>query len=158
MVKKFGLNEFGQQFSDDDVCLEEIKKLRFPGGIFCKSCKKITKHYRLEKRKIYTCKYCRTQVAPLRGTIFEKSTTSLRLWFYCIFLMTYTRADISVKKLQKELGVTYKTAWRMYKNVRKLMEQNNGDLLAPLPEVSMLHRWTFFNKLEIKVVEKEENV
>ena len=50
---------------------------------------------------------------PTAGTIFHKSSTSLHLWFYAMYLMTSTRCGISAKQLERELGVTYKTAWRM---------------------------------------------
>ena len=52
------------------------------------------------------------------GTIFEKSTTSLHLWFYAIYLIASTRCGISAKQLERELGVTYKTARRMIKRIR----------------------------------------
>lgn len=69
----------------------------------------------------YACSYCGTHIAPLAGTVFQKSTTSLRLWFYAMFLMISTRSGVSAKQLQRELGVTYKTAWRMFKQIRMLM-------------------------------------
>jgi len=76
------------------------------------------------------------------------------MWFYCMFLLTQTRADISAKQLQRELGVTYKTAWRMYTQMKALMAQNNGDLLFEADE--KIRKWTFFNRIEISVVEKQE--
>jgi transposase-like protein len=57
------------------------------------------------------------------GTIFENSATSLRLWFQAINLMASTRCGISAKQLERELGVTYKTAWRMLNEVRSLFDQ-----------------------------------
>jgi hypothetical protein len=66
--------------------------------------------------------------------------------------MTHTRANISVKLLQRELGVTYKTAWRMYDKILLLMEQNNGDLLSD----AQVRKWVFFNKIELKVVQKKQ--
>ena len=154
MNHEFSFSEFASRFSTEEFCLEEIKKLRYPHGVFCKVCKKVTKHYKIKKRISYACKICRTQIYPLVGTIFEKTTTPLRLWFYALFLMTYTRAEISIKQLQRELGVTYKTAWRMYQNIHILMEQNNGDLLVPVED--KVRKWIFFNKIEISVVEKQE--
>ena len=62
----------------------------------------------------YSCQYCRHQVYPTKGTIFERSTTSLQLWFWAIYLMSSTRCRIPAKQLQREIGVTYKTAWRMF--------------------------------------------
>jgi hypothetical protein len=54
----------------------------------------------------------------MKGTIFEKSTTSLELWFYAIYLLTSTRCGISAKQLERELGVGYKTAHRMLKRLQ----------------------------------------
>lgn len=87
---------------------------------------------------------------PLSGTIFEKSTTPLRLWFYALFLMTQTEGKISAKQLQRQLGVTYKTAWR----IRTLLAKNNEDILAGMNEQEKVHKWFFFNKFEFKVAEK----
>lgn len=135
MNPKFTFSNFLARFPDDDSCLEEIKKLRYPDGIFCSICNKVTNHYKLKGRTAYSCEFCRNQVYPLADTIFEKTTTPLRLWFYAMFLMTHTRAGISAKQLQRELGVTYKTAWRMFKQVRMLMAQNGGDLLSGTIEI-----------------------
>ena len=155
MKRDFLFSNFLERFPNDDICLEEIKKVKFPTGVYCITCFKITKHYRVKNRTAYSCAICRHQVYPLADTIFEKSTTSLRTWFYAMFLMTHTRAELSITQLQKELGVTYKTAWRIYKQLYALMQQNNSDLLTK-PHENRLLQWTFFNKFEIKVVEKKE--
>lgn len=155
MNTHFALSELTEIFPTEDVCLEEIKRLRYPQGIACGRCYKVTKHYKLEGRTAYACEYCRHQVYPLRGTIFEKSTTPLRLWFFCMYIMTVTRGKISVKSLQSEMGVTYKTAWRMHKNVLHLMKQHRGDLLQ---EAEKTISFSFFNAFELKVVEKQENL
>ncbi len=54
----------------------------------------------------------------MKGTIFEKSTTSLHLWFYAMYIIASTRCGISARQLGRELGVTYKTAHRMFKKIR----------------------------------------
>jgi transposase-like protein len=65
----------------------------------------------------------------LKGTIFERSSTSLQLWFYAMYLMASTRCGISAKQLERELGVTYKTAWRMFNRIRnQLMIQDDAPL------------------------------
>jgi transposase len=151
MEHEFSLGQFALRFPNNEACLEEIRKWRFPEGIFCNKCKKITRHYKLSKRPVYACKFCRSQTSPLVGTIFEKTTTPLRLWFYALFLMIHTRANMSIKTLQRELVVTYKTAWRMYNSILVLMKQNNADLLLE----KQVHKWIFFNKIELKVVQKK---
>jgi transposase-like protein len=62
-------------------------------------------------------------ISPMAGTIFEKSSTALGTWFYAMYLMSATRCGISAKQIQRETGVTYKTAWRMFKQIRTLMSE-----------------------------------
>lgn len=128
-MTKFSLIQFLKKYPTDDVCLDEIKLLMYPDGIFCTKCEKVTTHYKLKGRTAYSCEFCRKQVFPLAGTIFEKTSTPLRLWFYAMYLMTQTRSGISAKQLERELGVTYKTAWRMFKQIRTLMAESGGSLL-----------------------------
>lgn len=64
------------------------------------------------------------------GSIFEKSRTPLQIWFYAIFLFTTTRHGVSAKELQRQLGVTYKTAYRMGKLIREHMAAVDGE--API--------------------------
>jgi transposase-like protein len=51
----------------------------------------------------------------------------LQLWFYAIYLFTQTRSGVSAKELQRQLGVTYKAAWRMGHEIRKHMAFVDGD-------------------------------
>src|ERR1035438_6224803 len=74
-------------------------------------------------RPAYACDYCGSMISPMAGTIFEKSSTALRTWFYAMYLMSATRCGISAKQIQRETGVTYKTAWRMFKQIRTLMSE-----------------------------------
>jgi len=127
-MKNYTIKDFEKQFPTDDDCLDFLFKSRYPKGVFCEKCGKITKHYKRTGMKFYSCEFCGMGVAPTSGTIFHKSDTSLRSWFHAIFLMSSTKTGISAKQLQRELGVTYKTAWRMFKQVRKLMSENTNPL------------------------------
>ena len=120
-MKKFTVHQFNQIFPDEDACLEVIKDMVYPEGIVCRKCGEATKHHKLSGRKAYSCDRCGTHVYPLAGTIFEKSSTPLKSWFYAMYLMASTRTGISAKQLERELGVTYKTAWRMFTQIRKLL-------------------------------------
>lgn len=152
-MQDFTIAKLSLRFAKDEDCLEEIKRLRYPNGIKCKACEKITDHYKLKNRNAYSCKFCRTQTYPLKGTIFEKTTTPLRFWFFAMYLMTYTWGQISARQLQKELGVTYKTAWRISTRLKLLMAQNNADLLS---ESKSIISWNILNALEFKVVNKKK--
>jgi transposase len=128
---RFTIFDFNKRFPTDDACLEELMELRFPGGIaYCKhkDCKQDRKHYRIAGRPVYGCPFCGTQISPMAGTIFAKSPTPLRLWFYAMYLMASTRCGVSAKQIQRETGVTYKCAWRMFKQLRKLLDENDFTL------------------------------
>lgn len=122
------LSDFLKQYPDDTTCLDAIKNLRFPNGITCKTCKGIQKFYRIKNRPAYECAVCSFQVYPLSNTIFHKSSTKLTNWFYVIFAVSNTRSGVSAKTIQRELGVTYKCAWRMLNQVRKLTNEESNPL------------------------------
>jgi transposase-like protein len=122
---RYTINTFNEQFPDNDSCLEWLKAERWPEGLIpCAKCDKDRKHHRVTGRPAYACDYCGSMVSPMAGTIFEKSSTSLRTWFYAMYLMSATRCGISAKQIQRETGVTYKTAWRMFKQIRTLMSED----------------------------------
>lgn len=125
---KYTITDFQKDFSDDDSCLEWLKNHLYPDGIYCSKCEKITTHHKLSNRKCYSCDNCGSHTYPTAGTIFHKSPTPLRLWFYAIYLMSSTRCGISAKQLERELGVTYKTAWRIFHQIRKLLKEDIGTL------------------------------
>ena len=123
-MKKFTVHQFNQMFPDEETCLDAVRDMLYPEGIVCRSCQEVTAHYRLKGRKAYSCQYCGTQVYILAGTIFEKSSTPLKSWFYAMYLMASTRTGISAKQLERELGVTYETAWRMFKQIRSILAED----------------------------------
>ncbi len=127
-MQRYTLLDFEKQFPNDDVCLEWLKDYLYPNGIFCDKCQQITKHHKVASRKSYSCQICGHHVHPTAGTIYHKSSTPLRLWFYAAFLMGSTRCGISAKQLERELGVTYKTAWRMFKQIRSMLDESDRKL------------------------------
>lgn len=128
-MQRFPLEAFQQKFPNDAACLEWLKNYLYPDGIYCKNCEQVTKHYRAASRPSYCCEHCGNHVHPTAGTIFHKSPTPLTTWFYAIYLMSATRCGISAKQIERETGVTYKTAWRMFKQIRSMLnEQESGPL------------------------------
>jgi transposase len=137
---RYTRNQFDADFPTDDVCLETIKEQRFPGGVtHCEKCQQERKHYRVKGRTAYACDHCGNHIYPLAGTIFEKSTTPLRIWFQAMYLMGSTRCGISAKQIQRETGVTYKTAWRMFKQIRSLLSDADMQLEGSTVEVDEMY-------------------
>src|SRR5580692_2634912 len=122
--EKYSFKDFNTEFPTDDACLTFVCESRWPDGrTMCAKCGVERKHYRVTGRTAYACDHCGNHIYPLAGSIFEKSSTSLRLWLYAIFQMGSTKCGISAKQIQRETGVTYKTAWRMFKQIRSLMSE-----------------------------------
>src|SRR5580704_15482 len=120
--QKNTIADFNTEFPNEDACFSFVLESRWPDGrTLCAKCGVERKHYRVTGRTACACDHCGNHIYPLAGTIFEKSTTPLRLWFHAMFLMGSTRCGISAKQIQRETGVTYKTAWRMFKQIRTLM-------------------------------------
>ena len=101
--------------------------MRFGDEVECGKCGKIGKFYRLSKEPAYSCPRCGHHIHPMVGTPFEKTHTPLQKWFYAMYLFTTTRHGVAAKELQRQLGVTYKTAWRMGHLIRKHMADTDGE-------------------------------
>lgn len=123
-VEKITIEGFDRLFGDEDSCLDWLRYRLYPEKIYCLNCRKPTRHHRIKSRKVYGCDYCGHHVSPTAGTIFHKSSTPLRIWLYVIFQMEQTRGRVTAKQIQRETGVTYKTAWRMRNEVRKRLADN----------------------------------
>src|SRR5258708_5649439 len=128
-MQKFTIKQFKAAFPNDDVCLEYIRVKKYPKRIDCEQCGKNALFHKVSGRKVYACDSCGYQISPTAGTIYHKSSTPLTLWFYAIYLMAQTRTGISAKQLERELGVTYKTAWRMFKMIRSRLGES-GDMFG----------------------------
>lgn len=121
-MAKFTFKQFQQQYPDDSACLAKIMDEQYGGTEFtCPGCGVDSKFHRLSNRRAYSCQECGHHVYPCVGTIFEKSRTPLTNWFFAMYLMTSTRHGVAAKELERQIGCTYKTAWRMAHELRKLM-------------------------------------
>jgi len=132
----YTVEEFRREFPDDEACLQYLWHERFsPDGdhALCPKCEteRVFKRYEniKQQRQSWTCTGCGHHLHPTAGTIFHKSSTSLHMWFYAMFLVSSSRCGIAAKQLERELGCHYKTAWRMLNRIRTvLMEQDDSPL------------------------------
>lgn len=127
MNKPISVMEFFKQFPDDDTCLDHLFKTKFGKITECPKCEKSFKFHRVKNRPVYACQWCSFQISPMAGTPFERSSTPLQKWFYAMYLFTTSRHGVPAKELQRQLSVTYKTAWRMGHEIRKYMGETDGD-------------------------------
>lgn len=120
---KYGLSSLRREFGTDEKCLEFIFKT-----LHTKQCSCGGTFKRKEGRRQWQCTACRTQIAPTAGTIFHKSDTPLSLWFHAIMVFSNAKSGISAKTIERDLEVTYKTAWRMLTLIRKALKQGEDVL------------------------------
>ena len=120
---KYTFKQFNKEYPNDDACLLKIFNNRYGNLKKCPECKQSTKFHKISDRKCFSCQHCGYQIYPLANTIFHKSSTSLKSWFYAIFLFSNSKNGVSAKELERHIGVTYKTAYRMAQQIRKLMAQ-----------------------------------
>lgn len=122
----FTVQDFFKRFPTDNDCLDHLMEVRYGKQFDCPKCGAEAKFYRLKKVKAFACEWCGHHVHPMVGTPFERSRTSLQLWFYAIYLFTTSRNGVAAKELQRQLGVTYKAAWRMGHQIRQYMAETDG--------------------------------
>ena len=121
------LRQFQDRFPTEDSCLEHLKLVRFGERHECEKCGKDAQFYRVKARRSYACEHCGHQVYPTAGTPFHRTRTSLRDWFHVMFMFTTARNGVAAKEVERQIGVTYKTAWRMCHEIRKYMAAVDGD-------------------------------
>ncbi|MBL8691683.1 MAG: IS1595 family transposase [Rhodospirillaceae bacterium] len=126
MSEKMTVRQFFAAYPSDDACLDHVLAVRFGQRHVCRDCGVDATFHRITGRRAFACSACGAHLYPCAGTIFQDSRTSLQSWFYAVYLFAVTRHGVSGKELERSLGVTYKTAWRMGQQIRLLMSKANG--------------------------------
>jgi transposase-like protein len=122
MGTKLTIRQFFARFPDDETCLQHVMDVRYGLRHTCRKCGVVdATFHRMSDRRAFACAHCGDHVYPTAGTVLQDTRTPLQLWFYAIYLFVSTRHGVSGKELQRQLGVTYKTAWRMGMKLRELI-------------------------------------
>ena len=123
---RYGIKSLEKDFTTDEDCLEFIFDAQHNRKCSCGGS------YSLKAgRRQFQCSKCRFQIAPTAYTLFHKSDTPLTLWFKAILTFSNAKSGISAKEMERQLEVTYKTAWRILHLIRKALEQDgklSGDV------------------------------
>ena len=107
------LQSLRRDFGTDRQCLDFIFHTKYPD---------LKGYYPIQGRKAYVNSKGH-QIYPLKGTIFERSSTDLTLWFHALFLFSVSKNGVSAAELSRQLGVTYKCAHRMGMKIRSAMKE-----------------------------------
>jgi transposase len=129
MKASITIRDFFRMFPTDEACLAHVFTMRYGQGHPCPKCERKANWYRIKAERAYSCQWCGHHIHPTAGTPFEDTRTPLQLWFYAIYLYTTSRHGVPAKELERQLGVTYKTAWRMAHHIRQHMAEVDGELM-----------------------------
>lgn len=122
--KRMSLIEFSDKYGKEDFCKRNLWERRLEISYECPKCNSAVGH-RIEERFIWQCANCRHQIYLTANTVFDNSKLELRKWYFAAFLMVSSKAGISAKELQSQIGVTYKTAWYVHRRLREAMQTAN---------------------------------
>ena len=118
--------EFDEKFPTNGSILQHFRTIRYKNGLVCPHCKSTQQlGLRTDQPKLCNCNHCHNTFSIFTGTIFEKSSTDPKKWFFAVHLVLNAKKGISALQLQREIGTTYKTAWRMLKQIRLAMSNEN---------------------------------
>lgn len=115
------LRQFQDRFPTEDSCLDHLMRTRYGTSHDCEGCGREARFYRVKARRSYACEWCGHQLYPTAGTPFDRTRTPLRDWFFVMFQFCSSRNGVAAKDVERQLGVTYKTAWRMCHMIREYM-------------------------------------
>ena len=133
-MAEYTFKQFQEEYPNDAACLARIMEIQYGGDeTHCPICDKRMKFHPMTARRAYACQGCGHHIYPAAGTIFHKSRTKLTVWFFAMYLMTSTRHGVAAKQIERQTGVTYKCAWRICHELRKLMASadSRGKLGGP---------------------------
>jgi len=125
-AKAHPLRQFQDRFPTEDSCLDHLFAVRFGQDFDCPGCDRPARYTRVVGRRSYQCQWCAHQVYPTAGTPFDRTRTPLRDWFFVMFQFCASRNGVAAKEVERQLGVTYKTAWRMCHMIREHMGAVDG--------------------------------
>ena len=124
--------EIMSRFGSEESCIKHFERIRWPDGVHCPRCDGDsisvfdTKGKTGKDRHIYECMPCNYQFTVTVGTVFHNSHLPLTKWFLAIYMICSAKKGVAAKLLQRELQVTYKTAWYMAHRIRLAMHEDQG--------------------------------
>jgi transposase-like protein len=120
------LLEWQRLYGTEEACIDALVKKRWPDGFICPYCGH-DDCYLIQNRRLYQCKHCDKQTSVTAGTVFHSTNLPLTKWFWAIYLMTSDKGGISAERLRKHLDVSWVTAYRMLRKLRRVMGDRNQE-------------------------------
>jgi transposase-like protein len=128
------LKEFQTRFRDDEACQKYLAACRWPDGFRCVRCGQ-AEAFELPQRRLRQCKACGRQTSLTAGTVLHRTRLPLTVWFWAAYLVTTHTPGLSAVQLQRQLGISYETAWALLHKLRRAMVNPGREALKDKVEV-----------------------
>jgi transposase-like protein len=116
-------------YSDEQVCIDAVAKMRWPDGPECPACGH-KEHYYLKTQRRWKCKECHKQFTVKLGTVFEESPIPLTKWLPALWMLCNCKNGISSYEIKRDLGVSQKAAWFMLQRLRLALQDGSIEKLG----------------------------
>ncbi|MDB5255391.1 MAG: hypothetical protein JWM14_86 [Chitinophagaceae bacterium] len=119
--------EISSKFPDELSCIEYAERLRFGNSVRCAYCDST----KLSKRRSdhrHKCTTCNRSTSVTVNTNIHNTRLPLKTWFYAISIITDAKKGLSALQLQRNLDISYPTAFSMYHKLRELMMIENKEI------------------------------
>jgi transposase-like protein len=128
------LKEFQVRFRDDEACRQYLRACRWPDGFRCARCGQADA-FDLPRRGLWQCKACGRQTSLTAGTVLHRSRLPLTVWFWAAYLVSTHTPGLSAVQLQRQLRISYETAWALLHKLRRAMVNPERKALKDKVEV-----------------------
>lgn len=116
--------EFMSRFPDEAAATKFFEECFWGDTPRCPHCKSTNvRQTSVRSPQPWRCRErdCRAYFSVRTGTVMAQTQIPLRTWVYAIYLMHTARKGISSKQLERELGLSYKSAWFLSHRIREAM-------------------------------------
>ncbi|MBI1370446.1 MAG: hypothetical protein GC162_17560 [Planctomycetes bacterium] len=120
-----------------------LEDIRWSQGLKCPRCNSHRVYMMRGKafsRGLLMCRDCLKTFNVRTGTIFEDSQLPLQLWYRVLNSLTIRPFGMSARDIQRKLDITYKSAWRIHKQIRDNLIIKYGR--SDLPDESLFDQLT----------------
>ena len=94
------LSDAIRYFADDQVCIDIVAEMRWPGGPECPKCyTRSDRQHWLKTQKRFQCRDCGKQYSVKVNTIFEDSAIKLDKWLTAMWMLANCKNGISSYEL-----------------------------------------------------------
>jgi transposase-like protein len=119
-------------FGSESVAADLLQQVRWRDGVTCPRCRSdlTVRNGSYREFQRYLCKNCDRTFNDKTGTIFAHSKVALRRWLFSIY--AFLRFNTSLRQLQCEIEVTYKTIHRRIERFAGALDAPSLDLVGPV--------------------------